>query len=106
MSTQDRLADIPPPFDGIGFIDEDQPDDLVNKPLHYQLVLPDGQPIEAIDFIHAVLGDEGAVAYCHGSALKYLSRAGRKDDFAQDLRKAAWFCTRAAHVLEDLVSGK
>lgn len=92
--------------EALDFADELRGDDPVSRPAHYQLRLPDGEPIEAIDFIHAVLGDEGAVAYCHGSALKYLSRAGRKDDFAQDLRKAAWFCTRAAHVLEDLVSGK
>lgn len=83
-------------------------DDLVNKPRHYQLVLPDGRPIEVIDFIQAVLGDEGTVAYCRGAAIKYLGRAGKKagNEEAQDLRKAAWYCTHAAHVLEDLVSGK
>lgn len=97
---EDRLANIPPPFDGIGFLDEVE--DVVNEPLHYKLVLPDGQRIEAIDYIQAVLGLEGTVAYCHGSALKYLSRAGRKDDFGQDLRKAAWFCTRAAQAYEDM----
>jgi hypothetical protein len=75
--------------------------DPVNSPQHYHLTLPDGHEIEAIDYIHAVVGDEGMVAYCRASALKYLSRAGRKDDFAQDLRKAAWFCTKAAHVVED-----
>lgn len=75
-------------------------DDPVSSPAHYQLMLPDGEPIEAIDYIHAVLGDDGVVAYCRGSALKYLSRAGRKDDYAQDLRKAAWFTTYAAGVLE------
>jgi len=76
-------------------------DDPVNSPQHYHLTLPDGYEIEAIDYIQAVLGDDGMVAYCRGSALKYLSRAGRKDDYAQDLRKAAWFCTKAAHVVED-----
>jgi hypothetical protein len=81
--------------------DKDDNDDPVNSPQHYHLTLPDGYEIEAIDYIQAVLGDEGMVAYCRGSAIKYLSRAGRKDDYAQDLRKAAWFCTKAAHTLED-----
>jgi len=77
-------------------------DDPVSSPRHYQLQLPDGDLIEAIDYIHAVLGNEMFVAYCHGSALKYLSRAGRKIDFAEDLRKAAWFAIRAAQVLEEI----
>lgn len=80
--------------------DRDEPD-AVNSPRHYRLTLPDGAEIEAIDYIQAVVGDEGFVSYCHASALKYLSRAGRKDDYAEDLRKAAWFATRAAQVVED-----
>ena len=83
------------------FADELRGDDPVCSPQHYQLRLPTGEPIEAIDYIEAVLGPEGAVAYCRGSAIKYLSRAGRKDDFTQDLRKAAWFCTKAAQISED-----
>jgi len=76
-------------------------DDPVSKPSHYQLRLPDGESIEAIDYIQAVLGDDMFISYCHGSALKYLSRAGRKLDFAQDLRKSAWFAIRAAQVVEE-----
>lgn len=89
--TQDEIDDLLRGDDG----------DPVNSPQHYHLKLPDGYEIEAIDYIQAVLGDEGMVAYCRGSAIKYMSRAGRKDDYAQDLRKAAWFCTKAAHVVED-----
>ena len=85
----------------VDFADELRGDDPVSSPSHYQLRLPDGEPVEAIDYIQAVLGDDGFVAYCRGSAIKYLSRAGRKDDFSQDLRKAAWFVTRAAQVVED-----
>ena len=77
-------------------------DDPVNSPSHYKLMLPDGNEIEAIDYIQAVLGEEGMIAYCRGSAIKYLSRAGRKDLASQDLRKAAWFCTKAAQVAEDI----
>jgi len=77
-------------------------DDMIN-PKHYQLRLPSGESIEAIDYIRAVLGERGALAYCHGSALKYLSRAGNKDGqpAERDLRKAAWFCLTAAHIIED-----
>ena len=81
--------------------DKDDNDDPVYNPRHYKVILPNGYDIEAIDYIQGVLGDEGMIAYCQGSALKYLSRAGRKDDLAQDLRKAAWFCTKAAQVVED-----
>lgn len=77
-------------------------DDMIN-PKHYKLELPDGREIEAIDYIVAVLGPRGAADYCRGSALKYLSRAGRKDEDleAEDFRKAAWFCIKAAHLVED-----
>ena len=83
----------------------DADEDVVNHPQHYQLTLPNGEPIEAIDYIQAVLGDDGAVSYCVGSAIKYLSRAGRKggNSQEQDLRKAAWFCTKGAQVCEDII---
>jgi hypothetical protein len=83
----------------------DADEDVVNHPQHYQLMLPNGEPIETIDYIQAVLGDDGAVSYCVGSAIKYLSRAGRKggNSREQDLRKAAWFCTKAAQVCEEIV---
>lgn len=37
----------------------------------------------------------GLVAFCRGSAIKYLWRAGLKGDMGEDLRKAAWYCERA-----------
>jgi hypothetical protein len=73
------------------------------SPAHYKMRTADGFEIQTIDFIRAVLGDVGTVAYCTGSAIKYLSRAGKKQGapVAQDLRKAAWFCTFAAQVAEE-----
>jgi hypothetical protein len=81
-------------------------DDLTSDPVspaHYKMRTADGFEIQTIDFIRAVLGDVGTVAYCTGSAIKYLSRAGKKQGapVAQDLRKAAWFCTFAAQVAEE-----
>ena len=68
--------------------------DPVNHPEHYQQ-----EGIETIDYIRAALGLEGFVAYCAGNALKYVSRP-KKGKYAQDLRKAAWYCNRAADELD------
>lgn len=65
--------------------------DPVNSPAHYT-----AGGIETIDYLRAKLGLAEFVAYCRGNAIKYLSRAGLKGDAAEDLRKAAWYCTRAA----------
>lgn len=63
--------------------------DRVNSPAHYT----DGG-IETIDFIQAKLTPEQFAGMCLGNALKYLSRAGKKGDRAEDLRKARWYITR------------
>ena len=77
-------------------------DDMVNSPAHYKLVMPDGDEIEAIDVIYAALGSFQTVAYCRGAAIKYLLRADKKGAYAQDLRKAAWYCDYAADILTGL----
>lgn len=69
--------------------------DAVNHPKHYQS--EDG--IECIDAIRAALGVDGFVAYCRGNAIKYAFRSDKKENNAQDLRKAAWYLTRAAEEL-------
>ena len=55
-------------------------DDPVNHPSHYT----DGG-IETIDFIEAK-----QLPYHLGNAVKYISRAGKKDDAIKDLKKAIW----------------
>lgn len=57
--------------------------DPVNHPAHYT----DGQ-IEVIDFI-----DDKQLSYCLGNAVKYISRAGKKDPAKtiEDLQKAVWY---------------
>ena len=57
--------------------------DNIKSPSHYT----DGG-IETIDFIRAKLGGEGFRSYCLGNALKYISRAGKKGDFREDIQKA------------------
>ena len=47
--------------------------------------------IECIDAITSSLGPTGTMAFCRGNAIKYLWRAGHKDDQISDLRKAIWY---------------
>lgn len=57
---------------------------------------------EAIDRIRDAMTDEQFAAFCVGSALKYLMRAGRKDDnLAEDLAKADWYTEMFAHVASE-----
>lgn len=57
--------------------------DNVYHPSHYC----DGG-IETIKFIEAKLTFEQFIGYCHGNALKYLSRSGKKGDRTEDNEKA------------------
>ena len=58
--------------------------DNVHSPSHYKL---DGLDIESIDVIKSILGEEGFKAFCHGNALKYLTRANKKNGI-EDFKKA------------------
>lgn len=66
--------------------------DNVNHPAHYT----DGN-IEVIDFI-----EDKKLGYHLGNAVKYISRAGKKDPgkTAEDLRKAVWYLNRYIEKLE------
>jgi len=75
--------------------------DMVNHPPHYTQ-----GGIECIDAMRAALGDEGFVAYCRGAAIKYAWRAPLKGTAAEDLRKGAWYLTRAASVLDEITTDR
>lgn len=66
--------------------------DSVNSPAYYT----DGG-IETIDFIEAK-----GLNYNLGNAVKYISRAGKKDPdkVIEDLRKAEWYLTREIYKRE------
>jgi hypothetical protein len=66
--------------------------DVVNRPDHYT----DGG-IETIDFIEAK-----KLPYHLGNAVKYISRAGKKDPekTVEDLKKAVWYINRYISKLE------
>lgn len=59
------------------------------NPDHYKI-----GGIETIDYLRAKLTPQEFAGYCRGNALKYLSRAGYKDDDAQEIGKAIWYLER------------
>ena len=56
----------------------------INHPKHYQ-----GNQFEAIDII-----EDYELNFNLGSAIKYILRAGKKDNEIEDLQKAEWFIKR------------
>jgi len=80
--------------EGIFTIDEDKPKkELVNHPQHYG---GKDNPYEAIKVIEA--WDSG---FCLGNTVKYISRAGKKDNTIQELQKALWYLKREIKKLQD-----
>lgn len=58
--------------------------DPINNPSYYAT-----GGIETIDFIEAK-----RLGYHLGNCIKYISRAGRKHDAIEDLKKARWYLER------------
>ena len=69
-------------------------EDSINSPTHYT----DGK-IEVIDYI-----EDKKLGFCLGNAIKYISRAGKKDPTkeVEDLKKAIWYLERRIKELEEL----
>lgn len=66
-----------------------QTKEMVNHPSHYK-----GNKFEVIDII-----EDYDLNFNKGNALKYLLRAGHKDDYVQDLKKAIWYLNREIETL-------
>lgn len=62
--------------------------DAIN-PDHYKV-----GGIETIDYLEAKMTPEQFEGFCVGNALKYISRAGHKNDVDEDYRKAIWYLQR------------
>lgn len=60
--------------------------DPVSHPPHYGGA---DNPYEAIKVIEA-----WGLGFCLGNAVKYVSRAGKKGDYLEDLKKARWYLDR------------
>lgn len=67
--------------------------DSVNRPSYYA----DGK-IEVITYI-----EDKKLGFCLGNAIKYISRAGKKDPRkeVEDLKKAIWYIERRISQVED-----
>lgn len=59
--------------------------EAVDHPAHYA----DGRKYEPIDVI-----EDWELGFCLGNTVKYISRAGRKNDAVEDLKKAMWYLQR------------
>ena len=64
--------------------------DMVNHPSHYNM----GE-YEAIDVI-----EDWKLNFNLGNTVKYISRAGHKDDMVQDLKKSLWYLEREIKRIE------
>ena len=74
-------------------IDGDIPKkELVNHPQHYG---GKDNPYEAIKVI-----ENWNLGFCLGNTIKYISRAGKKDDTVQELEKALWYLKREIKTLK------
>lgn len=71
--------------------------DMVNHPSHYCT-----GDIECWDAMVAAFGEEWMMHYANVAAFKYNWRAKHKGNFAEDMRKAAWYNTRAAELKEKM----
>lgn len=72
-------------------LEADNEFDNVNHPAHYT----EGRKYEPIEVI-----EDWELDFCLGNALKYISRAGRKNDTVEDLNKAIWYIQRKIEQLE------
>lgn len=70
--------------------------DMVNNPSHYE-----GDGIDCIDAIRAMLGKRVFIDYCRANAVKYEWRSPKKENEARDLSKAITYLTFALEELKD-----
>jgi len=67
--------------------------DMVNHPPHYKV-----GGIETIDYMQAKSTPEEFAGYLRLNCMKYLSRAGHKDNALEDYKKAAWYLNKLIEV--------
>ena len=65
---------------------------VVDHPSHYV----EGRKYEPIDVI-----EDWNLGFHLGNTVKYIARAGRKDDIVQDLEKARWYLDRKIKCLKE-----
>ena len=75
--------------------DEPRTTDMVNHPPHYT-----SGGIETIDYMQAKSTPEEFKGHLRLTAIKYLSRAGQKDDILLDYEKALWYLSKLIDVMK------
>ena len=70
--------------------DNNKNKEMINHPQHYNM-----GKFEAIDVI-----EDWQLNFNLGNTVKYISRAGHKDNIIQDLKKALWYLDREIKRLE------
>ena len=73
----------------------------VNHPAHYG----GDTEYETIKVLRAWMTPEQFAGFCLGNAIKYLSRAGKKDAALQDLKKSRWYLDYYIKCLEEANDG-
>lgn len=76
------------------FYSVEQPADNINHPSHYQ------GKIECIDYLQDKLTAEEFKGFLKGNVLKYLSRAGKKENELEDYKKSKWYLEKLITTME------
>lgn len=71
--------------------------EMVNHPDHYNV-----NGMECIDVMEKLFGTDWTYHFCVLNAFKYQFRFNNKGKAQEDLRKAAWYNTKAAELLEKM----
>ena len=66
--------------------------EMVNNPVHY------GGKDNVYEAIKVI--DAWELGFSLGNTVKYISRAGKKDDTVQDLKKAIWYIEKKIEKLQ------
>lgn len=68
----------------------------INHPKHYNQY-----PVEVIDMMIRIWGEEATRTFCILNAFKYRMRMGHKDDIEDDLAKEQWYLDKAKELSTD-----
>ena len=74
--------------------------DEIREPRHYTQ-----GPIECIEAIDLMIGEESAIDYCRALAAKYLWRLPHKGEALEDAKKAQFYIERLVDMLDDADNG-
>jgi len=67
--------------------------DSAINPSHYKQY-----PVEVIDMMRRIWGDEATSMYCIMTAFKYRMRLGLKDEVNQEIAKERWYLDKASEL--------